>query len=590
MKYLVILVFLFGLSIGSAFGCACVPLGTPQEELAKSDAVFLGKVTKVDTFQEQVAGATFDVKKNWKGISSDTVWVSTLPATDCNYEFELNKSYVVYAYGKDSLSVSACTRTSLLTYASEDLAALGQGVEHATPDIFPNTVKISDGYGDVKKILVSGNSVFVVWNDGNGISFRKSTDGGTTFGDKIKLADEKYAFDLDITASKNNVYVVWADIDYDNYKNRDVFIAKSSDGGDTFSKPINVSRNTLDSQAVAFSEPRITAFEDNVYVVWIIGNYDWHQLYFARSTDGANSFGGPKNISNGGYPSNPSISAYQDDVYVVWTDNSEGNIPPSKVVFTKSANKGYSFGGKTILSEEASTPNPSLATVKNNLYLTWFDQNGISFRKSVDGGDTFESAHILNPPGHWGYPKLAVSGDKVYITWTERPLWDVFFVYSHDGGNSFSSVAMLTGNSVDRGPYASYEPQIAAVNNMVMISWEMDNDWGRDIFSLISTDYGKNFGEPFKVNKMGGVVQKPVVAAGDDGTFLVWLSDLEGGQMLLSKFENPMKPPKTNEPENVPTDAESPLHMYSTYIIIGIVVSAIVGTVIGLKVRKSKNL
>lgn len=585
-----VLIFVCSLSIGSAFGCACAPLGTPQEELVKSDAVFLGKVTKVDTFQDQVSGATFDVKKSWKGVPSDSVRVTTLPATDCNYEFQLNESYVVYAYGNESLSVNSCTRTSLLAYASEDITALGPGIDHTILDEFTNKVNISNGYGDVKKILVSGNDVFVVWNGGQGISFKKSSDGGTTFGNEIRLADTKYAFELDLAVSKNNVYVVWVDADYDNYKNRDIFVAKSSDGGNTFSKPINISKNTLGSQAISFSEPRIATFGNNIYAVWIIGNYNWHQLYFARSTNGGNSFDEPKNISNGGYPSIPSLSAYQDNVFVVWTDNSKGNIPPSRVVFAKSTDKGHSFGEKITLSEEASTPNPSLVTVKNNLYLTWLDQSGISFRKSMDGGNTFEPARILNPPGHWGYPKIAVSDDNVYVTWMERPLWDVFFVASNDGGNSFSDVAMLTNNTIDRGPYASFEPQITAAKNTVMISWEMDNPTGRDIFSQVSTDYGKNFGVPIEVDKMDGVSQKPLVAASERDAFVVWLSDFEGGQILLSKYENPIKFSETDEPENIPVDAESPLSLYSNYLIIGIAIATTVGTVIGLKMRKSKIL
>ena len=61
----------------------------------------------------------------------------------------------------------------------------------------------------------------------------------------------------------NNVYVVWND---DTFGNFDIFLAKSTDGGETFSTPENISNNE------GFSEfPQFAVNGNNVYVLWIDG-------------------------------------------------------------------------------------------------------------------------------------------------------------------------------------------------------------------------------------------------------------------------------------------------------------------------------
>lgn len=125
MKYLVISLFVGGLMFDYAFACQCVADVAPSERLADSDAVFVGKVTKVDTFQGQVSGATLEVQQAWKGTLTNSIHVLTLPSTDCNYEFVEDETYLVYAYGKNSLSVNACSGTKPVAYAYKDLKALG---------------------------------------------------------------------------------------------------------------------------------------------------------------------------------------------------------------------------------------------------------------------------------------------------------------------------------------------------------------------------------------------------------------------------------------------------------------------------------
>ncbi|MEO9308881.1 MAG: hypothetical protein ABI337_01130 [Nitrososphaera sp.] len=131
MKYFVIFIVIltgfFVISFDNAFACSCQPPKPPPEEFARADAVFMGTVINLDSYQGHITGAEFEVQKIWKGISTSSVHVSNWAGTSCEYDFVVNQTYVVYAYGSDSLSTHQCTRTTLLTNAYDDLRSLGVG-------------------------------------------------------------------------------------------------------------------------------------------------------------------------------------------------------------------------------------------------------------------------------------------------------------------------------------------------------------------------------------------------------------------------------------------------------------------------------
>ena len=112
-----------------AYACSCLPPGPPAEELARSSAVFAGKVT---SFTAPGAGTdtrtvTFQVSQTWKGAQQGTI-VATTPrdSAGCGVEFEVGREYLVYAGTTDGkLSVSLCSRTALLSDAIADVQALG---------------------------------------------------------------------------------------------------------------------------------------------------------------------------------------------------------------------------------------------------------------------------------------------------------------------------------------------------------------------------------------------------------------------------------------------------------------------------------
>ena len=140
-----------------------------------------------------------------------------------------------------------------------------------------------------------------------------------------------------ISSSGNNVYVVWID---GTFPNLDTFFAFSTDNGLTFSTPDNLSENTGRSE-----DPQISLEGNNVYVVWEFitpGNSD---IFFAFSTNNGQTFSTPDNLSeNTGDSEDPQISSEGNNVYVVWIDTTDGNVD----IFYTTNNQDFGLFGTAL--------------------------------------------------------------------------------------------------------------------------------------------------------------------------------------------------------------------------------------------------
>lgn len=160
----VLLTFVFfNYSPNTTYACSCAEPGSVQEEFNQSAAVFSGKVigvideNKFNPIQSSSdpIGVVFEVDDVWKGINQTQVivYTSRFPES-CGYEFSTTK-YLVYANESDGeLSVSLCSRTTLLSSAQEDLNELGLG-EKPT-----EVVKID--LNDAEKESISATNRFIL--------------------------------------------------------------------------------------------------------------------------------------------------------------------------------------------------------------------------------------------------------------------------------------------------------------------------------------------------------------------------------------------------------------------------------------------
>lgn len=288
-------------------------------------------------------------------------------------------------------------------------------VSHDYANTFGEEMTLFQGRSIYTNLLLStaaeGENVYIIAEKNYDISnpdnvfFRKSTDGGITFGDTVDLSDNRNSHVFpQVVSNGNHVYVIWRDY-YDNYF-RDLIFRKSDDYGNTFGEAIKLNIDKQDTEM--YNQPFLSFLDDGkIYVSWeeIHQSPIQTQYQLLRiSEDGGNNFG-----------------------------------PEKKITDTLSMRYDLSRGGIALGSGQ-------------NIFYLWsgpadptFDINGIFFKKSQDGGKTFGKERDLNKlnsnPRDMSNPQITVSGNDVYITGdTQDRGQEIFFVASHDNGKSFGKI------------------------------------------------------------------------------------------------------------------------------------------------------
>ena len=162
----------------------------------------------------------------------------------------------------------------------------------------------------------------------------------------------------------NNMYIVWQG----NFKGQfDIFLSKSSDGGITFSKPINLSNDSGDS-----TNPNLIELHNNLYVIWNDNDTKNYNVMIKRSSDGGITFSKPINLSNStnADSNNPQLASTANELFVVWQGNFKGQFD---IFLSKSSDGGITFSKPINLSNStnADSINPQLASTANELFVVW---------------------------------------------------------------------------------------------------------------------------------------------------------------------------------------------------------------------------
>lgn len=343
---------------------------------------------------------------------------------------------------------------------------------------FASVINLSknSGYSQVPQIAVSGNNVYVVWYDamlGNyEVLLARSTDGGGSFDSPVNVNNNGGTrAHAQIALSGKNVYVVWLENVGDSTRQVDnVFFARSTDDGTTFSQPVNISNN----KGVGLV-PKLAVSGHNVYVVWFEGDTGYHldfDVYFARSTNDGASFDNPVDLSNNvGISSNPSIAVSDSNVYVGWQDNTLGN---EKVLFRASLDSGATWDPVINLSNnDEQSVAPGIALSGDNVYVAWMDNGvgngdvlftvGSTNRQSVPqipiSLAPITITSVSNSKPRWGLDEVSISGtakasslDTITVEW---------------GDDTISNVRIIQQNG-SWGPVShTYDVEHVGKNNIV---------------------------------------------------------------------------------------------------------------------------
>jgi hypothetical protein len=326
------------------------------------------------------------------------------------------------------------------------------------------------GEATEQHIVKQGNSVYVVWSEDDDVFFKRSTNGGTSFGSTINLSDDDDISNTpDITAIGNNVYVVWTNSEEKGGNAQEqLFFKRSTDNGQTFGSVKKISDVFIEAHS------RIAAEGSNVYVAFGAGGNDDQDLYFTRSTNGGSSFSNIVKISDSEDATNfGGIVAKGNNVYIAWWNNPENQVE-NHVEFKRSTDNGASFGST---KDFGLGINPQLDIISNNVYVVWQGSNdGILFNRSTDNGASFGSTKTLSNNGV--DPQISSSGTAVRVVWSESVSGnnEIMFRASSSEGSSFGSAKNLSDNSGD-----SINPQIVSSGGSVYVVWSDNKSGNYDI-------------------------------------------------------------------------------------------------------------
>jgi hypothetical protein len=304
---------------------------------------------------------------------------------------------------------------------------------------------------------------------------------GQSFGNLTNLSNNTgFSSNPQITTFGSNVYVVWRD---NSSGNDDIYFSSSVDNGTTFNGIENLSNNDGRSD-----KPQIAAVGVNVYVVWRDNSSGKDQIYFKRSSDTGNSFNTTENLSNtNGSSTDPQITATGNNAYIVWSDTTTGN---GDIYFKSSTDNGTSFSVPKNLSTNLDGPAlfPQVEAIGNNVYVVWQDETPdkgrIRFRASNDNGNDFSITRVLSQENevNANSPQLSVSERAIYVVWEDN---------SRSGNNSSKNFDLLFRVGIDGGstftntkiltknPGDSFDPRTATSGENMYAVWE-DNTAGDD--------------------------------------------------------------------------------------------------------------
>ncbi|MFQ5941800.1 MAG: sialidase family protein, partial [Nitrososphaerales archaeon] len=413
------------------------------------------------------------------------------------------------------------------------------------------------------EIAVSDSNVYVVWQDcpvGQNprscaweVFFARSTDNGASFSDPINVSktagSSNYA---EIAVSGSNVYVMWREKEGSG---SEIFFARSTDNGASFLDPINVSKTTALATEMAASG-------SNVYVVWneqIESNNI--EVFFARSTDNGASFGDAINVGNTSSPGELNIAISGSNVYVIWTHCPVGENPifcPSEIFLARSTDGGASFSDPINVSNTAGTSDyAEIAVSGSNVYVMWWQvalaRANIFFARSTDNGASFGDPISVSETTEVGTsPEMAVSGSNVYLVWNQQNRKSMFS-RSTDEGASFSDP--ITVSNTDR---TSTWELIAASGSNVFVAGLQNIEPGFrvaevEIFFARSTDNGASFSDLIIVSNTAGAFA-PLITASGSNVYLTWEDQTSGKKKILLKSE---VAPIVSEAPEVPKPTEA---------------------------------
>lgn len=217
------------------------------------------------------------------------------------------------------------------------------------------------------------------------------------------------------SAQDSFVHVAWAD----DSAGRELYYRRSTDYGATWSDKVRLTNDIQESW-----HPSLALHDSCVHLAW----RDWRdhsfEVYYKRSTDYGGSWGEDKRLSgdiaNGSY--DPCIAADSGIVHVVWWDT---RATPYEIYYKNSTDEGVTWGDDIRLTNDTTgSYNTTVVARGAAVHVMWealYNTSYVMYKFSTDGGATWSTDTALTvTPDYWSVsPCAAMDGNDVHLIWTD---------------------------------------------------------------------------------------------------------------------------------------------------------------------------
>ena len=242
----------------------------------------------------------------------------------------------------------------------------------------------------------------------NDLRLSRSTDGGKTFQPSVLVNDDQqvigHSFDSIHVAPDGAVHIAWVD-GREGKKESGTFATRSTDHGRTVEKNLKVDENTC----VCCRTSMTSSPDGTLYVAWRkILPGDLRETVVARSTDGGATYSAPVIVGHDrwvfpGCPHRPASlgTDRQGRLYVAWY--TEGSDETPSIYLAYSDDKGETFSPKQKLNLSKGTfpDHPQMAVdQEGRVILVWEEQSPVRrevvVSVSLDRGQSFSLPQKIN--------------------------------------------------------------------------------------------------------------------------------------------------------------------------------------------------
>lgn len=367
--------------------------------------------------------------------------------------------------------------------------------------------------------------VYAVWQEDRegrpGIWFNASNDGGSAWFPSDIAVDHSEADALApaIGCDGERVWVAWEDERDGELQNRNIYLNRSEDGGQTWLEEDLLLDGDVEGTAMSLG-PQVVAAGDRVVVAWFDGRNGAYDIFVQASADGGRTWlESPTRVDDDGpgeaYSASPRLVATAGGAVVVtWEDSRDGG---TDIYAAASDDGGQSFTGETRLDAgepgDADSLRPRIALDGEHVYVVWHDERA----GDAEGRDVY-LAHSADLGGAWSEalradtdaeglfdsinPDVSAAGGRAQVVWQDNRAggYDILHrIYDADDADwAYGDLRLDTDTA---GTAQSYFPRVVALGDDVLVAWQDYRADGEGVgFNDLFYNYSRDRGNRWTAN------------------------------------------------------------------------------------------